>query len=382
MQTNESAFTFSSRDWNHRRAKEHLGKIAKGEVKLGAKARYTLEAIQDGANLPVKHVVEAIGADSFVAITIDKAHNALIEGSSAVPRSYSEVVRKGSASDFKAYNISHRGGRGSLPVVTEKQTYTEVNVTDELRQSITLQKYGEIWSFSMEALLNDEMGALTSYAQEEGAAWIRTLNSEIFGSNNLQNSGNIYDSTALFTSGHGNMLTAGMNSLNAANVKRAIALMMAQTGINSELLYLAPQILIVGPKLAIDAQELLASATYQMVNFPAASATFEPSDGGLIAGEFTSNSGRVGDVNLVRQYLSKLVVDPAITGTQWYICANPATNPWIQMNFLNGSEEAEIIAEPMNTGGAFERDAQRYKIRGAMAAEVVDFRSIVRGSDT
>lgn len=382
MRTNESAFSFSTREIGVRHAREYFRKLTAGEVKLNSKARYTLEAIQDGANLAVKHVLEAIGSDAFVAITIDKAHNALIEGSTSVPRNYADVIRKGSASDFKPQNISHRGGRGSLPKVLQKQDYTETNVTDELRTAITLEKYGELWSFSMEALLNDEMGALTNYAQEEGAAWVRTLNAEVFGSNNLQNSGNIYDSAALFASDNNNALATGVNSLNAANVKRAIALMLAQTGINGEQLYLNPQILICGPKLQLDAQELLASTTYQGVTVPTATGNYEPNGAAILLSTNGSNSGRVGDVAMIRNYINKLVVDPAITGTQWYLAANPAVSPWIQMNFLNGREDAEIIAEPMNTGGAFERDAQRYKIRGAMAAEVVDYRPIVRGSDT
>lgn len=382
MRTNESAFSETRRSIGIRQAREHLRKLSTGEVRLSSKARYVLEAMQDGANLPAAHVLEAIGSDAFVAITIDKAHNSLIEGSAAVPANWASVVKKGSASDFKPVNVSHRGGRASLPKVLQKQTYTEANVTDELRQAITLEKYGEIWSFSMEALLNDEMGALASYSQEEGAAWVRTLNAEIFGSNNLQSSGNIYDSSALFASGHNNALATGVNSLNAANVKRAISLMLEQTGINGEQLYIEPQGIICGPKLKLDAMELLGSQGYMGVTVPTATGNYEPNGAAILLSTNGSNSGRVGDINMIRKFLTQLVVDPSVTGTKWYLFANPVTNPWIQINFLNGQEGAEIIAEPMNTGGAFERDAQRYKIRGAMAAEVVDFRSIVRGSDT
>jgi hypothetical protein len=365
------------RGFTHTRAKEHLEKIARGEIKLSRRGQYVLEAMRDHANLPVRHVVEALGSDTFTAITLDVAHNELLRGTSEIPDTWRGVVRTGSATDFKPHRISAIGGQSSLPIVKELETYGEANVEDQVRPSITLDKYGRLWAFSMEAELNDQVGALKDYAAEFGRAWKRTLNAEVFGTNNLQSSGNIYDSSPLFGTGAGraNSLATGANALNAVNVKAAIALMLNQTGISGEQLYLDPQILIVGPKLKLDAQELLASTLYQHATLPTSST--EPGASGL-----TTNAGRVGGAAVIGNYLVQLVVDPAITGTKWYLAASPSTSPWLQMNFLNGRVEPEIVAEPMNAGSAFERDAQRFKIRGAMAAEVVDYRPIVRGSDT
>lgn len=375
MHQTEQVDTPSPRALRASKAREYLREMREGKHKLTPRGQFVLEAIRDGADFPAQQALEAIGAGAFTAITLDVAHLNVMKGYAAIDPAWQQVCELGSAPDFKPQNVAVLSGQGTLPVVLPKQDYQEASVTDELRTAITLRKHGRIWSFSMEAMLNAETAELASYSREFGKAAGLTINSAVF-SDIIVGNPTLWDSVALWSTTHNNDISGGAAlALNAANIKGAIAKFGLQTGLASEPIAPRARYLVCGPRLELDALELLGAAAYVQSTLPTSGN--EPGSATFAA----ASQGLKGQLNVIGKFLAPApIVSSYITGTQWYLLADPNVMPLIRLNFLNGQQEPEIWSEPLNTGGYFQQDAMRNKARIVLRAQPVDYRSGVRGS--
>jgi len=365
MQIEQTYTEPSARAMGVREAKAHLDDLHEGRLSLTERQRLVTDLLTEGRwDGQVQAVAEALGSGHFAAITLDAVHNDLMSGFEAVEATWKGVSATVPLSDFRPHNVSVLGGQGVLPKVLEKESYKEVEVKDELRTPLTAEKYGAIASFSLEAHMNAEIANLREYGSEFGKAAPLTINEKVFNQLIMTNA-NIWDGVALFHEGsHANDPSGGSSvSLNATNMKAAIAKFGQQTGLAGQKIKLRPRFLICGPSLELDAEELLGSASYIAAQMPTAAVDFR------------------GQMNAIgRRMAATPVVSEWITDDSWFLCSDPAIRPTIKVGLLDNREEPEIWMEPQNTGAWFLNDATRVKARIAFDAEVVDYRTIVRGS--
>jgi hypothetical protein len=122
--------------------------------------------------------------------------------------------------------------------------------------------------------------------------------------------------------------------------------MRTQRDVQGDALNLVPKYLVVGP-----AQEQLA---YQYT-----SSMYTP----------TKNA----DINPIYNAALTVIVEPRITGTEWYLVADPAMIDTIEYAFLEG--EGELFTEQKI---GFDVDGMQLKARMVFNAKAIDYRGMYK----
>lgn len=110
----------------------------------------------------------------FGNILLDVANKAILQGWEDAPETYEQWTRKGQLSDFK---IAHRvgmGGFSALRQVREGAEYKYVTTGDK-QATIALATYGELFSITRQAIINDDLNMLTDVPMKLGRAAKSTI---------------------------------------------------------------------------------------------------------------------------------------------------------------------------------------------------------------
>lgn len=331
--------------------KEGSNKVRRKQ--LGQKARWMLEAMAEGADDAVYRVRETLGKDVFDAVTLDAANNSLLDGYGSVPDDWQKISKAKSARDFKAINATALSGLANLSTVPENANYTYLDQVDQT-VAYNVLKRGNLLSISMEASFNDEIGAFNDQTEKLGSAAKNTLNELVLGTLFDDNPTCDYDSVALFHANHNNLQES--KALSHDNVQAAVALVMNQTGQKSERIYLRPTFLAVQPRDLLTATELVKSAQL----------------------DYGGTSTIAGTSNAIPQFISGVFSSPHLdkdtSNSDFYIFTN---YPVVEVSFLRGQQQPEILREPENTGRSFTTDAITWKVRHVYGGDVVDHRGAV-----
>lgn len=113
-------------------------------------------------------------SSDFGNILLDVANKAILQGWEEAPETYEQWTRKGQLSDFK---IAHRvgmGGFSSLRQVREGAEYKYVTTGDK-QATIALATYGELFSITRQAIINDDLNMLTDVPMKLGRAAKSTI---------------------------------------------------------------------------------------------------------------------------------------------------------------------------------------------------------------
>ena len=326
------------------------------EARLTEHQLYILEGVRRGdIDMKVAHLRETLGTGIFDAVTLDAAHNALLSGYGAVPDDWKLIAKQVSANTFKDRNASALSGFANLPEVPENAEY---QIQDQLDEKVTypVKKYGGLASISLEAQTSDEIGAFNTQVEKLAQAYKRTLNEFVLGTLFDNNPSTDYDSTALFHADHNN-LNAGA-TVSLAGLQTGIAAMLEQTGRKGEQIYLQPWCLLVNPSKLVDAMRLVNSTS-------------------LISGE-SAASGENNPINALLPGGVKASPHIDAVAADSYIIADPAITPTVEVAFLNGKSEPDILREPETSGSGWSRDAINWKVRGVFGGDVVDHRGAQR----
>ncbi len=194
---------------------------------------------------------------------------------------------------------------------------------------------------------NDDVGAIRRIPIRLGRAAAQTLREFVF--DFLGTNPTIYDATALFAAGHNNL---GSVALSSTSLSAGRAAMMKQTEMDSaKRLAIKPRHLVI----PIDLEE----TAFQLIT----------SDKEVGSAENQSNFIKGLGLDLI-------VVDYWTDANNWYLVADPADAPSIEIGFLEGREEPELFVQDMEgVGSMFDADKVIYKIRHIYGGAVMDFRS-------
>lgn len=252
-------------------------------------------------------------------------------------------TQRGTFTDFRPKSVIQLGDVTKMKQIQEGGEYNYGNMPENA-ESYAAKKYGLIIPITWEALINDDLSAF-SRIPSSIANKARQLQSDIVYGIVSANAA-LSDGVALFHATHANLAGAG-SAISIASLQAGRTAIRTQKDVNGvDVLNLVPKYLIVGPL-----QEQLA---YQFT-----SSQYVP----------TKNS----DINPVYNTRLEVIVEPRITGNEWYLAADPGMIDTIEYSFLRGEEE---IFTEQRIG--WEVDGMETKARMVFNAKAIDYRGLYK----
>lgn len=304
---------------------------------------------------------------TFSSVLLDAAKKTLLAAYEEANVTYPIWTRQApSTVDFKTINRVRLGEIPDPSIVPENGAYGETTTSDS-KETYRVEKYGNIFSISLEAIVNDDLNAISRIPAQQGYAMRRKINKVVYAI--LTANAALSDSVALFhATSHGANLDATALSIAALNVGWTI--MAVQTGLTTGvILNLQPRYLIVPPALSYTALQIAGSIA-------------DPSNTAATTEDAARPNYNSGTLNLYGPNGSRpltVVVDACISSsesaTAWYLAAEPNQIDTVEVCFLQGEETPFLDREE-----GFSVDAVRYKIRQTFGAKAVDYRGLYQGN--
>lgn len=207
---------------------------------------------------PAMLVKRAMSTSDLPALLENVANKALIMGAEAVEQTHDRFCSFVDVQDFKNQS---RVALSAFESLRETPELGEVHFSalTDLKESYKIASFQRAISLSRQALINDDLDALTAIPQKLGAAARRTeadLVYAIFNDNPL-----MADGVALFDNSRGNLI-ASAGALSAQYLEDAVIVLRKAKDISGVgYLGIRPRFLLVPPELEITALQLLASLT-------------------------------------------------------------------------------------------------------------------------
>jgi hypothetical protein len=288
---------------------------------------------------------------SFSYLLGSSMNKRLLKDYQAWPAEWMRFVSIVPVRDFKQQNRVRLGAFGSLPIVAENNPYSSMMLSDAAAVYIP-QKHGNLVVISRETILNDDLQAIQQIPQKLAVAAAYTLAEFVYGI--LAGGGNIYDGSALFTTGSPHNNTAA-GALSSATLQSGVTAIRKQANDSGKRLGLRPRYLVVPPEL-----EWTAMVVTQSANVPG-----------------SANN----DINPMQGYVTPIVSAQLTNATQWFLAADPREIDTIEIGFVGGQVNPALFVQSQpEVGLNFTQDALTYKIRHEYGGAVVDYRGLYRGN--
>jgi len=252
--------------------------------------------------------------------------------------------------DFKQQTRVRFGHFGSLPVVPEDTVYTTATLIDSAATYVP-QKRGNLVTVSREVIINDDLMAVKQIPTKLAVAAAYTLAEFVYGF--LSTNANIYDGSALFTTGapHTNL---GNTALSTAAMQTGVTAMREQTNYSGKRIGLRPRFLIVPPEL-----EWVAMVATKSAGIPGSSSN---------------------DLNPMLGYVTPIVSPQLSNTTQWFMAADPREVDTLEVGFVGGIMSPTLLIQDSPLFGLnFTQDVLSFKCRHEYGSCVTDYRGLYRG---
>ena len=309
-----------------------------------------------------KRIQESITTAQWGEVFGDNMYIVLLDAYRALP--YDEwrklITIDPNVDNFRTRHYTRVGGYGDLSAVAEGAAYQPMTspTDDEVAWAIT-KRGGLEASITLEAIANDDLGALQRIPGGLADAAKRTLYKFFMNLLTTDNPTLDYDSVALYHSGsHGNSGTTALSVAGLAAVETAMREQTARLN-TSDVLgpRNSPKYVVVPNELKNRAQRILAPSpayAFALSSTPDGDTSMDP---GAYAG-----SG-----------IEALVYDYLTNAKDYWTFRDPANGPIAVGGFFAGKEEPEIfIQNDPNSGLGFSADTEAIKVRHIYGGEVVD----------
>ena len=293
----------------------------------------------------------------FPVVLENVMHKSLQAAYAITPDTWRQVCLVGSLSDFRPHHRYRMGTFGRLDVVLENGEFQNKAIDDAEKESITAETVGNIVSISRQALVNDDMGALTGSALKLGRAAALSIEVDFYALLALNGGlGPIMaDGDTLFHANHGNIGVGSVLSVEGIDADRVVmAEQMDPSG--NEFLDLRPSVLVLPVGLG-GAARVINQSQYDV----------DPAAGG------TNNHNQ--KPNKVVGLYETIVDTPRVSGTRRYSFAGPNVAPVVEVGFLDGESQPYL---EMREG--FRVDGVEWKVRLDYGIAAIDFRGAVTNS--
>ena len=281
-------------------------------------------------------------SSDFGQILIDVAHKSLLKGWETAAENFDQFTSRGTLTDFRAAKRVGLGDFGYLPQVGEGEEYTYGTIGDE-GASVALATYGQLFSITRQAILNDDMHLLTKIPEKMGQAARATIAKLVFAL--LTGNAKAQDGKALFDASHKNTITNAV--LDLANIDKGIQLMNGFVNARGEPLAIEPEFMLLPTSMYTRGLQLIKSASVEGAD---------------------ANSGII---NPLRDIVTpvKSARLQAADEKSWYLINKEA----IEVSYLDG-----IDTPYMEQQQGFTVDGVSTKVRIDAGVNVIDYRGIVK----
>ncbi|HCR5807263.1 TPA: Clp protease ClpP [Shigella flexneri] len=282
----------------------------------------------------------------FGNILLDVANKAILQGWEDAPETYEQWTRKGQLSDFK---IAHRvgmGGFSALRQVREGAEYKYVTTGDK-QATIALATYGELFSITRQAIINDDLNMLTDVPMKLGRAAKSTIADLVYAI--LTSNPKIStDNVSLFDKAkHANVLESA--AMDVASLDKARQLMRVQKE-GERHLNIRPAFVLVPTAMESVANQVIRSSSVKGADINA------------------------GIINPVKDFAT-VIAEPRLddnSQTTFYLAASKGSDT-IEVAYLNGVDTPYI--DQME---GFSVDSVTTKVRIDAGVAPVDHRGLVK----
>lgn len=281
-------------------------------------------------------------SSDFGQILIDVAHKSLLKGWETAAENFDQFTSRGTLTDFRAAKRVGLGDFGYLPQVGEGEEYTYGTIGDE-GASVALATYGQLFSITRQAILNDDMHLLTKIPEKMGQAARATIAKLVFAL--LTGNAIAQDGKNLFDASHKNSFDNA--ALDVTNIDKAIQMMNGFVNARGEPLAIEPEFMLLPTSLYTRAKQVLGSASVEGADI---------------------NSGIINPIRDIVPTVKSArlqVADPK----SWYLINKEA----IEVSYLDG-----IDTPYMEQQNGFTVDGVSTKVRIDAGVNVIDYRGIVK----
>ncbi|MCO7050284.1 ATP-dependent Clp protease proteolytic subunit [Proteus terrae] len=279
----------------------------------------------------------------FGNILLDVANKAILLGWEENDETFETWTKKGQLSDFKT---AHRVGLGAFPSlrkVREGAEYKYVTLDDK-GETIALATYGELFSITRQAIINDDMNMLTDVPMKFGRAAKATVGDLVYAV--LIDNEKMSDKKALFSADHKNMITGGMDVETISAGRTA----MRQQKEGERTLNIRPAFMLVPTTLETQAIQVVKS-------------------GSVKGADVNANI-----INPVRD-LAEIIAEPRLDDASekdWYMASRQGSDT-IEVAYLNGIDVPYI-----DQLEGFTSDGVTTKVRIDAGVAPVDYRGLLK----
>jgi len=288
----------------------------------------------------------------FGTILMDVANKAMLKGWEESEETFQKWTKRGELGDFKIANRVGLGEFGSLRQVRQGAEYKYITL-GERGEQIALATYGELFSITRQAIINDDLMALTDIPRKMGMAAKATIGDLVYAllvANPVLKT----DSTALFHANHKNLLTTATSALSVDSLDAGRTKMRTQKtdGANGRTLNIRPAYVLTPVCLESKALQLIRSAS--------------------VPGAET-NAGIDNPIRNFAEVIGEPRLDDAST-TAWYLAAAQGSDT-IEVAYLNG-----VDTPYMEQQQGFTTDGVATKVRIDAGVAPLDFRGLVKAN--
>lgn len=282
-------------------------------------------------------ITRAIATGDLTALLESTGNRTLLPSFQLARSPLFDVAREATIPDFRTASRIRLGELALLTQVPEGGEVETGGVAEEF-QSYKLATYARIFSITMQALQNDDLGAFGQLSNAMGTAAAETMN-QLVVTLLTQASGlgpNLQDGVRLFNAAHGNVGTAG--AIAVATLAAAVQAMRNQKGISGQPINVVPKFLVVSTANELTARQAVAAF------FPAAQ-------------------------NVVQPFSFDVAVEPRLTGTRWYVFASPDISPVVEYSYLSGAPGPQMVSRQ-----GFEVLGMQFRVHLNFGVGVIDWR--------
>lgn len=283
----------------------------------------------------------------FGNILLDVANKSLLQGWEESQETFEAWTKKGQLSDFKTAHRVGLGGFPSLRKVREGAEYKYVTTTDN-SETIALATYGEIFSITRQAIINDDLNQLTDVPMKMGRAAKATIGDLVYAV--LTGNPKLSDGKALFSSDHKNLATGAIDVTNLDAGRQLMRVQKEPT--TGRTLNIRPAFLLVPTALETVANQTIKSASVKGADV---------------------NAGIINPI----QNFATVIGEPRLddnSAKSWYLAAAQGMDT-IEVAYLNGVELPYIDQQE-----GFSSDGIATKVRIDAGVAPLDYRGLVKSS--
>jgi len=259
--------------------------------------------------------------------------------------------------DFRTNRRMRMGGYGTLTTVAEQDTYPTLTSPTDEEETYAVAKRGGLEDVTFEMIKNDDVGQIRRIPGKLGRAAANTLYRNVF--DHLEDNTALADTYGLINSAnHSNDINAALSNASLTTGRRMLLDQMAYND-SAEVLGIAN-----APLYVIVPHEL-DETSWQLLQ-------------GWGRGQGEHDASNLNNANFHGyQGMERIVVDYFAVATDWWMAADPAAQPTIEVGFLDGREEPEMfVQDAPNVGSVFTADKISYKIRHIYQSVPLDYRWI------